>query len=226
MVDYAHGDPTGYTPEQFQQWYQGQFGQAIDPTLLGQIGTAVGAPGGPGGQYTQAQYQQGQQMATTHNQNAAPFFPEFQAPVYEQGPAYAAPQPFQAPTMDQAMNDPGYQFALNQGLGALQTRQNAAGVARTGGAMKGLIDYGQQAASAQYDKVYGRAAQQYQQDYQMGRDAWLMNDQARRDAYDRSYQGASDAFNARFRGRELQFEDLYRRWRDKANIEAQMALAD
>lgn len=216
----------GYTPDQFQQWYQGQFGQAIDPGFLQQIGGAVGAPGGEGGQYSAAQYQQAQQMAQQHQNNTAPFFPEFTAPTYEAGPAYQAPAAFQAPTLDQAMADPGYQFALQQGQQSLTNSAAARGLSRTGGTLKALMDYGQQAATQQYGKVYDRSAQQYAQNYQMGRDAWTMNQQQREGAYDRTYKGASDAFNARFRGREMQFEDLYRRWRDKANIEAQMALAD
>lgn len=230
-----------YTPEQFQQWYQQQHGQAIDPALLQQIGGAVGAPGADG-QYTQAQWQQGQSMATAPGANAAPFFPEFQAPVYEAGPAYHAPaafnyESFQAPTMAQAEQDPGYQFSLKQGLGALQGSQAARGIARTGGAMKGLIDYGQAAAGQQYQNVYNRAAQSYGMNrdnaagtyatnYQVGRDAWRDNNTMREGAFDRNYRGASDAFNSKFRGRELSFEDLFRRWNTNVNVNAQMALAD
>lgn len=221
----AAGNPQNYTAQGFQDWYQGEFGRAIDPTLLGNIGTAVGAAG-EGGVYSQDQWNQGQALARQNNQNGQPFFPEFQAPVYEAGPAYQAPGAFQAPTMEQAQSDPGYQFAVKQGLGALQSAQAARGLARTGGSLKALMDYGQQAAAQQYDKVYDRAAQNYARDYQIGRDAWRDNESQRQGAYDRNYRGASDAFNARFRGKELTFEDLYRRWALQTNIQAQRELAD
>mgnify|MGYP000373107889 CR=1 FL=1 len=214
-----------YTPDQFSSWYQQQFGNPIDQGLLGQIGAAVG-PAGENGQYSQAQFDQGKQLAQQQQQNAKPFFPEFKPPEYQAGPAYQAPEKFVAPTMEQAQADPGYQFALNQGMNALQNAQAAKGLARTGASLKALMDYGQQAATQQYDKVYDRAASQYGQNYQMGRDAWTLNDAQRRDARDFGYRGASDAFNANFRGRELQFEDLFRRWAQNTNIQTQLALAD
>lgn len=221
----AAGTPQTYTSDQFGQWYQGQYGSAIDPALMQQIGAAVG-PAGEGGLYSQAQWDQGVGMAQQHQANAKPFFPEFEAPKYEAGPAYQAPGKFQAPTMDQAMSDPGYQFALKSGMDALQNSQAARGLARTGASLKELMNYGQQAASQQYDKVYGRAAQEYGQDYQMGRDAWQMNDAQRRDARDFGYRGASDAFNARFRGKELTFQDMFNRWNTNVNTQTQLALAD
>ena len=49
----------------------------------------------------------------------------FTPPKYEAGPEYQAPAAFQAPTMDQALADPGYQFALKQGTDALQNSQAA-----------------------------------------------------------------------------------------------------
>lgn len=226
--DYQTQDPNaGYTPEQFGQWYQSQFGQAADPNVMQQIGAQVGPAAGPNGNYSAAQWQQGQQIAQQPGMvsHPAPFFSEFQAPKFEAGPEFQAPAPFQAPTMAQAQADPGYQFALNQGMDALQNSQAARGMARTGGALKDLMAYGQQAAAQQYDKVYDRAAQQHNQAYAQGRDAWSMNQQQREGAFDRNYRGASDAFNSKFRGQELSFQDLFNRWNVKTNITAQEALA-
>ena len=221
----AGGAAPTYTPDQFSAWYSQQYGGPIDPGLLSQIGAAVG-PAGENGQYSQGQFDQGKAIAQQQAQNAKPFFPEFKPPTYEAGPAYQAPAPFVAPTMDQAMADPGYQFALKGGMDALQNGQAARGLARTGASLKELMNYGQQAAAQQYDKVYDRAAQQYGQNYQQGRDAWAVNDAQRRDARDYAYKGASDAFNAGFRGRELTFEDMFRRWNTNVNTQTQLALAD
>lgn len=214
----------GYSPEQFNQWYQGQFGQAPNSTLMGEIGTAVGAPGA-NGLYTANQWQTGQQMAQERGKGGT-FFPEFQAPTFEAGPAYQAPEPFKAPTMEQAQADPGYQFSLQQGQKALETSAAARGIARTGGALKDLLAYGQDRGAQQYENVYNREAQNYQQNYQMGRDAWAANQQQREGAFDRNYRGASDAFNAKFRGKELTFADLFNRWNVNTNTQTQLALAD
>lgn len=282
------GGPGGYNQQDFTRWYLQQYGQAPNAELLGNIGTLVGNPSGPGGQFSADQYRQAQQFSERANQ---PFFPEFQSPEYAPQGRYTAgqvnaggfnapsnfqaPAPFQydafqAPTPEQAQNDPGYQFSLNQGLKALQQGGAASGTARTGGAMKGLIDYAQDRGAQQYDNVYNRQAQTwgmnrsnaadaYATNYGVARDTWGMNTGLAERSYDRNrdtewgnfdrnqagafnawrantdlgqrewenqYRGASDQFNARFRGRELQFEDLYRRWRDSLNVNTQLALAD
>ena len=69
---------------------------------------------------------------------------------------------FTAPTGVTEQNDPGYQFRLSQGEQALQQSAAANGAANTGGTMKGLIDYGQNAASQEYQNVFNRALQGYQ----------------------------------------------------------------
>jgi hypothetical protein len=65
------------------------------------------------------------------------------------------------PTWEEAQSDPGYQFALQEGLGGLQRNQAAAGVLRTSGSLKDLIDYGREAAASQYQNVWDRAAAKY-----------------------------------------------------------------
>lgn len=214
----------GYTTDQFNNWYQQQYGSGPTADVVNQIGGQIGAAAGPNGQYSQQQWDQAQSLAKQGG-GPKPFFPEFQAPQFESGPAYEAPKPFQAPTMDQAMADPGYQFAVQQGTKQIENSAAARGLARTGGTLKSLIDYGQQAAQQQYGNVYDRSAKQYAQDYQIGRDAWATNQQQREGAFDRNYKGAADAHNSQFRGRELTFQDIYNRWNTGVNIAAQEALA-
>ena len=113
---------------------------------------------------------------------------------------------FARPTYEQAQQDPGYQFRLQQGQQALENSAAARGMLRTGGTMKGLMDYNQAAASQEYDKAYGRALGEYQmgygQDLTADRDRWSrqtqkfgMNRQAALDQYDRAFQrhGANQA---------------------------------
>lgn len=68
---------------------------------------------------------------------------------------------FQAPTMAEAMAEPGYEFALNQGTKNLENWSAARGTLNDSSTAKALIDYGQGAASTQYGNVWDRAASTY-----------------------------------------------------------------
>lgn len=76
--------------------------------------------------------------------------------------SYAA---FQAPTAESAMNEPGYQFRLDQGRKALEQSASGRGVLRTGGTLKDILGYGQNFASQEYGRVYDRAAGEYDRGY-------------------------------------------------------------
>ena len=76
-------------------------------------------------------------------------------------PDYMAPAPFAAPTAADMGQDPGYQFRLTEGQKALERSGAARGVTNTGGNMKGLLDYGQRAASQEYGNVYDRNLNTY-----------------------------------------------------------------
>lgn len=68
---------------------------------------------------------------------------------------------FNAPTAEQAINSPGFQFRLGEGLKALERSAAAKGTLLTGGTMKGLSDYSQNSASQEYGNVYNRAYNEY-----------------------------------------------------------------
>lgn len=68
---------------------------------------------------------------------------------------------FKAPSYEEAMADPGYQFALKEGQGALERSASAKGTLRSGGTLKDLIDYGQGMAAQQYGNVFDRAVTKY-----------------------------------------------------------------
>ena len=124
---------------------------------------------------------------------------------------------FAAPTAQEAQVDPGYQFRVAEGERALQNAAAAKGMLRTGNTWKDLMQYGQNMASSEYDKVYGRRRGEhdlaYQQALQANRDiygramgehqlgiaqnqdaynrgmqSWQMNRQNELDAYDRALQ--------------------------------------
>lgn len=71
-------------------------------------------------------------------------------------------QPFSAPTLEQAENAPGYQFAQQQGDKGILEAQAASGGAITGGTSKSLSAYNQNLATTNYGSVYNQALQSYQ----------------------------------------------------------------
>lgn len=69
---------------------------------------------------------------------------------------------FIAPGFEEAMNDPGYQFRLKQAMQAITNSTAASGLLRSGATAKGMMDYAQDAASQEYEKVYGRRLGEHQ----------------------------------------------------------------
>jgi len=94
---------------------------------------------------------------------------------------------FTAPTGSDVMSDPGYQFRLKEGLGAIEASASARGNLNTGGTLQGLQRYGQDYASQEYGSAFGRAKDayatqlgRYQSEwdkYRFGRDEEFRRDQ-------------------------------------------------
>lgn len=74
-------------------------------------------------------------------------------------------QPFQAPTLQQAENYPGYQFQLQQGEQALANQASASGELGDSNYGRALTNYAENAATQDYGQVYNQALGQYQQNY-------------------------------------------------------------
>lgn len=113
------------------------------------------------------------QMFGVQQANQAPFLQAGQAAVgtlakdvmQPGGPFQPWTGQFTAPTAAQAAQTPGYQFALQQGLGALQANAAARGTLLTGGTGQALEQYAQGLASNTYQQTYNNALTQYQTAY-------------------------------------------------------------
>lgn len=81
-------------------------------------------------------------------------------------PAFPTIPQFSAPSMEQAMNDPGYKFVLDQGDKNLQNWAAARGTLNDSSTAKAMIDYGQGAATTQYGNVWDRAMNTYDKNTQ------------------------------------------------------------
>lgn len=73
--------------------------------------------------------------------------------------------PFNAPTAQQVADTPGYQFAKEAGMNAIQGSAAANGNLLSGGTMKGLQGYETGLANQYYQQAYNNALQQYMDNY-------------------------------------------------------------
>lgn len=82
--------------------------------------------------------------------------------------------PFQAPSQQDALNEPGYLFSEKQGSDELKNWLAAHGTFNDSSAAQALTDYGQNAAATQYGNVWNRAYQTWQGNVQAQLAPWQM----------------------------------------------------
>lgn len=99
------------------------------------------------------------------------------APQLAQQPAFSFDQ-FKTPTMEEALNDPGYQFRVQQGRDSLQNWAAARNTLNDSDTGKMLIDYGQNAAEQGYGSVYARDFGAWQGTEQAAERSYGMNRQS------------------------------------------------
>lgn len=108
-------------------------------------------------------------------------FDAFVPPSFNPGefdaPAPFTYEPFEGPTAENFQADPGYAFRQREGIRAATNAASATGLARSGGFVKGLINYAQDAASQEFGNVWNR---QYS--------TWDANRRNRGENYDRNWQ--------------------------------------
>lgn len=73
--------------------------------------------------------------------------------------AYDPNQAFSQASLDAFTRSPDYQFALQQGLGALENSQAARGMLRSGNTLRAITEFGQGLASQQFGNYRGALAQ-------------------------------------------------------------------
>lgn len=143
-----------------------QSGQLATAALTGALGLSptygprpqMGPQTQGGPTYTNAQ---GQTIDAAGN--VVQGMPALGAPDYGVSPEAlsAAGQQFQGQltrtfTPSDLTQDPSYQFRLNEGLRAIQARGAATGMLQTGQGLKDITNYGQEAASQEYQSAYDR----------------------------------------------------------------------
>lgn len=112
------------------------------------------------------------QVFGTEQQNFAPFLQAGQTSIgdlmkglqngtFGPGSLPAAPS-FTAPTLEQAQQNPGYQFAQQQGSKGILEGSAAAGGAISGGTLKALDQFNQELGTTNYQQVFNNALTGYQ----------------------------------------------------------------
>jgi len=142
---------------------------------------------------------------------SAPTFDQAYADSLPPAPAFSFQyDPFTAPTAEQALAEPGYQFTADEGRRAVEQSAAGRGVLRTGGTLKDILKYGQSLATQQYGNVYNRAADTYDRNY--GNSYQLA-----KDSYAPKLQDWAARVTGGQRAGELGFNRAYDVWTNNAN---------
>lgn len=99
---------------------------------------------------------------------------------------------FHSPTTDEMRNMPGYQFALGEGIKALDTRNAAVGNFLSGGQQKNILQYATGLADQTGQQKYQNALGEYMNSYNIFRN----NQSDVFDRYDRIAQRGTNAANS------------------------------
>lgn len=150
---------------------------------------------------------------------------EFTYPEWQGGDFQYQPwqQQFVAPTMDEARQEPGYEFQLAEGQKALERSSAARGTLLTPQMLKELERYQTGLSDSTYQNVYNRKQGEYSQkygEYLTGRGNALQEYQNRygqyADAYSRAlqtnaqnYGQASNAYGLGMAGQQQNFSQLF-----------------
>jgi hypothetical protein len=124
--------------------------------------------------------------------------PTFSPPSFSTPPAFNFKE-FQAPTKDGMYADPSYDFRFGPGQKSLEQSAAGRGILRTGGTLKDLVNYGQNAASQEYSNIFDRAVQSHNLGLQQALGTYATNYGVQRDAYDRLFDSNKAVFDAQQR---------------------------
>lgn len=156
----------------------------------------------------------------------APFTKQFVMPSdaalprYGGAPAFSFAD-FQAPTANDVLSDPGYQFRQDQGRKSIETSASAKGLLNSGGTLADLLGFGQQLGSQEFGNVFDRKYNTWNANRQNAADAYRVNystqfsdpyqfDTTRANtSYDRAQQQFQNDQNLWFKNQDSPFNKLF-----------------
>jgi hypothetical protein len=158
----------------------------------------------------------------TSGQLMQPWTQSFNAPAPFQYGQFQMPAAFQAPTAEQAAQTPGYQFALQQAMNAMQSSAAAKGTLLTGGTQKDLANYAQGLASQTYQQTYNNALTGYQTNLSNALGAYQTNYATSLGAYNTNYNNAFQNYLQNYNQFQTNQTNQYNRLMGLTNLGAQM----
>jgi len=153
---------------------------------------------------------------------------------YEQPEAFSYGE-FTPPTGQELLEeDPGYQFRLDEGRKAMERSAAARGTLRSGATLKGLIDYGQNTASDEYQKAYNRrlrewqegsglAERSYDRNLAAGQWGYGANLGAAERAYDRNLGASMQGYGLNYQRARDQYQPKMESWQQRMNVQERAA---
>jgi hypothetical protein len=189
--------------------------------------TRLGGAGGGGGRSSGGGSGSGYNGPFAPPPTSAGWMPTYTAPVFTPPAALDIPSwkepaaftyaDFERPTLEQARQEPGFAFAMEQGSKALENSAASKGLLRTGGTAKELIGFGQKLGEQNYGNVFNResdvyklnrdnAADIYTTKYGAAKDAYKYGVEELKGEYDSLYETAQDDYDARAHGAEAEYK--------------------
>ncbi len=149
-------------------------------------------------------------------------YPSLNLPRLQAPPAFTY-EGFTAPSREEAESEPGFDYALKQGVKAYENSKAYTGTYKGGSTIKGINDYARNMASQNYGQVFERKAQTYDRNRNNAASNYMTNYGVTRDVFDRDYAATKDEFAPKARASELAYardwdvfayegDDSYRRW--------------
>jgi hypothetical protein len=134
---------------------------------------------------------------------------DFTWPGYEPPAPYERPEdfsyaPFIGPTAEEVLTeDPSYQFRLDEGRRLLEASAASRGTLRGGAVQKGLMDYGQESASQEWQNVWARDLEAHEANQRAAADAYAVNLRAGQWGYETNLGAGERAYGLQ-RGNALE----------------------
>jgi hypothetical protein len=120
-----------------------------------------------------------------------------------------------APNPADVKNEPAYQFRFDEGMKPIVNQRALSGLSRGGATMKALNQYGQNFASNEYDKIFGRAQDTWLNTNNMGLNAWKANAGEHGNAYDNLVNETQGEWDADWDVYQYNNDDAFRYWNSK-----------
>lgn len=181
-------------------------------------------------------------------------WPTFNAPRFSYG-EFQAPAPFEpetfkantfaAPSLAEAEAEPGYAFARDQGIHALENNASARGVLRSGGTLKDFLSFGNKFAEQNYGNAFNRSKDvfntnegnrfnafntnegnrfnAYQANFGNALNTYGTNRDTAEHVFDRNYKGDWDMYSSQMDASKTEFGGALQKWLAQLNSLTQLS---